>query len=139
MDHVDSWGFVDKIISGDKTIESRCYKQARPPWNKIKKDDRVFFKNSGNPIEVQACVSRVKQFFDLDPEKLKRILAKEGTAIGIKSRDLGIYNQLFKDKKYCMLIFLKQIQRVAKFDIDKTGFGALSAWVTVDDISKIKR
>ena len=44
----------------------------------------------------------------------------------------------FKNKKYCMLIFLKNPIEITPFEIDKTGFGIMSAWITVEDISRIK-
>jgi len=41
MDHVAimkrSWGLIPKILSGEKTIESRWYKKRIPPWNRISK------------------------------------------------------------------------------------------------------
>lgn len=37
-----------------------------------------------------------------------------------------------------MLIFLKDPTEVEPFSIDKTGYGAMSAWIAVDDISKIR-
>jgi hypothetical protein len=40
-----------------------------------------------------------------------------------------------------MLIFLKNPQKIESFEIDKRGFrgfGMMSAWITVEDIDKIK-
>ena len=46
MDHVaimkKSWGLTEKIISGEKKIESRWYKFRHSPWGKIKKGDNLF-------------------------------------------------------------------------------------------------
>jgi len=45
---------------------------------------------------------------------------------------------MFRDKKYCMLIFLKNPTEIEPFEIDKTGFGMMSSWVSIDDINRIK-
>jgi len=42
-------------------------------------------------------------------------------------------------KNYCLLVFLKNPQAIEPFEIDKTGFGAMAAWITIDNIEKIKR
>jgi len=46
---------------------------------------------------------------------------------------------MFKDKNYCILIFLKNPIGIKPFEIDKTGFGAMSAWIIAKNISKVKR
>ena len=45
-----SWNLIPKIISGEKSIESRWYQTKRTPWDKIKAGDKIFFKNSGEAI-----------------------------------------------------------------------------------------
>ncbi len=37
------------------------------------------------------------------------------------------------------MMFLKNPQKIEPFEIDKKGFGAMAAWLTVADIEKIKR
>ena len=54
---------LSKILSGEKTIESRWYMQKRTPWDKIKAGDTIFFKDSGEPVRVKAQVSEVQQFY----------------------------------------------------------------------------
>jgi hypothetical protein len=43
------------------------------------------------------------------------------------------------DKKYCLLIFLDHPELIESFEIDKTGYGAMAAWIRVDNINQIKR
>lgn len=124
MDHVaimkKSWGLTAKILSGQKRIESRWYKTRHAPWGKIKKGDTVYFKDSGEPVSVKAKVEKVLSFSGLTPQKVKQILDRYGDADGIEK------NQI-----------LKNPQKVTPFAINKTGFGAMSAWLTVDDISLV--
>lgn len=142
MQHVailnKSWGMLPKIVSGEKTIESRWYLNRAVPWGRVSARDTVYFKNSGEPVTVRAKVEKVLSFEDLSPEKVKEILDRWGRAIGIEDRQIYEYYEIFKAKKYCLLIFLKQAQEIELFNIDKTGFGTQAAWLSVDSIDQIK-
>ena len=142
MDHVaimkKSWGLTAKIVSGEKTIETRWYLNRSAPWDKIHTGDTIYFKDSGFPITVQAEVSKVEQFSGLTPAKTKKVLSQ------YSQRDLGTtgvppqqIQSYMEGKKYCIIIHLKNPQRVPPFDISKKGFGLMSAWICIDDIQKI--
>ena len=143
MEHVaimkKSWGLTQKILSGQKKIESRWYSVRYKPWNCIKEGEIVYFKDSGESVKIKAEVSRVMQFVDLTPERVKEILDEYGNDDGLEKEKIPEFFERFKNKKYCILIFLKNPQEIEPFEIDKTGFGAMSAWITVDSISKIKK
>ena len=131
-----SWKLVPKILSGEKTIESRWYKYRFSPWNKIKPGDIVYFKNTGEPVTVVAKVLKVLQFEDLDKRIFQQIMEKYGDKIGINNRE---YSEYYRSKRYCILIFLKNVKKLDKpFHINKSGFGNSTAWITVEDVKKLK-
>lgn len=133
-----SWGLTEKILSGEKRIESRWYVNRSHPWGMIAKGDTVYFKNSGEPITIRAKVAGIKQFEGLTPRKVKTILKEYGEADGIEKKVISRFFTLFKAKKYCLLVFLKNPKSVAPFHIDKSGFGAMAAWLVVPSIAKIR-
>jgi ASC-1-like (ASCH) protein len=143
MDHLaimrKSWGLLPKIINGEKTIESRWYKNKYSPWNKIKKGDTVYFKNSGEPVTVKAEVFDVLQFSNLTPKKVKEILNEYGARDGLGIKEIDNYYEKFKDKNYCLLVFIKNPEKIEPFEVDKKGFGAMSAWITIDNIKMIRK
>jgi ASC-1-like (ASCH) protein len=114
------WGLIPKILDGRKKIESRWYMHKCRPWDKIGRGDVVYFKNSGEPVQVKAEVSKVLQFSDLNPKKVKEILQKFGKEDGLDKKDIPHYFKLFKSKKYCLLIFLKNPAPIRHFEIDKS-------------------
>jgi|SRR3989344_2397276 len=167
MDHVaimkKSWGLTEKILSGEKKIESRWYMARCAPWDRIKEGETVYFKDSGEPVKIKAKVGKVLQFADLNSAKVGEILEKYGEEDGLeviksqepsvdivfsstssektvptRSLDTLAAWKLFKNKSYCILIFLKNPIRIKPFDIDKTGFGMMSAWITVKNIKQIR-
>jgi len=140
MDHIaimqKSWGLLPKILSEEKTIESRWYKNKSAPWGKINSGDTVYFKNTGEDVSVRVSVRKVMQFADLTPDRIREILDKYGKEDGIT--DIEKYYEMFKDKIYCLLIFLERPEKIKPFGINKKGYGAMAAWIYVENIKKIK-
>lgn len=136
-----SWGLTQKILSSEKTIESRWYLNRCKPWNDINPSDIVYFKDSGEPVKIQAEVEKVLQFENLTPEKVREILNQYAKAdgLGTSKEDTDPYFEMFKNKKYCLLIFLINPKTIEPFEINKSGFGTMAAWITVNDLNKIKR
>ncbi len=137
MDHIAilAKNWLDKIISGEKTIESRWYKNKRTPYENISEGDAVYCKEVGKPVTVKCAVGKVLFFDTLNEEKMTDILEKYGRRIGLTVSDVDN----LVGKKYCTLIFLKAIEEIEPFAINKTGFGLMSAWISVEDVEKIKR
>ncbi len=133
-----SWGLTHKILSGEKKIESRWYTSRVTLWDRIKPGDMVYFKDSGESVSLKAQVRNVLQFSDLTPQKVQEILDQYGKDDGIDSSDISKFFDMFQNKQYCILIFLKNPQVVQPFQINKKGFGAMSAWITVEDIREIQ-
>ena len=104
-----SWGLLPKILAGEKTIESRWYRNRSAPWHTIAAGDTVYFKNTGEPVTVRANVARVVRLEKLSPMRVKAALHKYGKADGIAARDLNVYYRKFEDKRYALLIFLKDV------------------------------
>lgn len=129
---------VEQIIAKEKTIESRWLKKKGIPWNKINGGDVIYFKNSGEPVIAKAIVDKVFQFEDLNLQKTKRIIKDFGDKIKFVGSNNPNFPEWFTGKNYAILIFLKNPERIKPFNINKKGYGSLSAWITIEDISKIK-
>lgn len=142
MEHVaimkKSWGLLPKIVSGKKTIESRWLMNQSGPWGKVREGEIIYFKDAGEPVTAKATVSHVLELDNLSPERVRDILEFYGEDDGIAEAELPHYEAQFRDKQYCVLIFLEDIQMIEPFHIDKQGFGAQTAWITVPSVQQIK-
>lgn len=140
MDHVaimsPDWKLISKILSGEKTIESRWYVTRRAPWKVVKKGDRVYFKDSGKPVTAQADVVDAR-FYSLESlADAKRIIREHGKEICLINSHPDTWKSV---PRYCILIRLKHPKRVATpFHVNKRGFGSASAWISVPRISDIR-
>lgn len=139
MHHVAIMGgkgkFLDAILKNKKTIESRWYKNKITPWDNISIGDYIYFKNSSKPVTAKAVAYKVL-FFELNKNVGEEIFKKYGKQILI---DRKYYDENCKSKNYCILIFLKDVEEIKPFDIDKTGFGNAAAWITINNIDNIKK
>ena len=133
-----NWKLLPKILSGEKRIESRWYVAKYPPWGRIQVGDTVYFKDAGEPVTVKAEVEKVLSFSDLNTPKVREILNQYGNADGLEKEKIPEFVELFKNKHYCLLIFLKSPKEIAPFEINKAGFGSACAWMCVGDIKKVK-
>ena len=142
MEHVaimkKSWGLTKKILDGRKNIESRWYTTKKVPWNCIKENDIVYFKDFGEPVTIKTIVAKVERYENLDEHKVRDLLERIHKDDGIDYGEVDSYAQLFSKKKYCMLIHLKNPEEIIPFNINKKGFGLMAAWISVDNISRIK-
>ncbi len=143
MEHIaimrKSWGLTPKILTGEKTIEERWYKTKRPPFDIVKPGDNIYFKDSGESVSIKARITKVLQFKNLTPKKSKEIIKRYAQA------DLGSdkmppeIKEYVSGKNYCVIAFFDKVKKITPFEIDKTGFGAMSAWICIDNINKIKK
>lgn len=129
---------LPKILSGEKTIESRWYKSRRAPWNKIQIGDHIYFKNSGEPVTIMATAEKILQFDNLNPKTIAAIINKYGRKPGICLESSMELKKSLSKTKYCLLVFLRGVRRVKPFNINKSGFGLMAAWITVESIEKIR-
>jgi len=126
---------LDKILSGEKTIESRWYKFRKTPYKNISKGDTIYFKESGCPVTAKAKVAGTIFFDNLDKSKIKQILGTYGKQIGIDSHHASEYSE----KNFCTLILIEDVRKIEPFEINKKGYGLMAAWITLPDITSIKR
>lgn len=143
MEHIaimkKSWGLTEKILSGEKTVESRWYKSKYAPWDRIKSGDIIYFKDSSEPVTVKAKVTKVLQFDNLNSQKTEQILAKYGKADLGTNHIMPEIREYVSGKNYCVFIFFDNVEEIEPFNINKSGFGVMSAWISVDNIDQLKK
>lgn len=142
MDHIaimkKSWALIPKILDGTKIAESRWYKSKIVPWDRIQAGDNIYFKDSGEPVTVKARVINVLQYKISNNNQALEIMNKYAEKdLGFKTIPLSIQNYIL-NKNYAIFIFFDSVEKIKPFYINKTGFGVMAAWITINDIAKIK-
>lgn len=100
--------YVDAILEGTKTIESRFSLHKREPFGTVKTGHIIYFKRKGGAIAARAVVDRVETVDRLTPLKMKALETKYGWAIGAPAS----YWKGKRTAKYGTLIWLRHAEPV---------------------------
>lgn len=132
MEHlaIMSKGYIEKILSGEKSIESRFSVNRISPFGKIKAGEKVYLKETGKPVSASFEVERVLFLSDLDDEKIKEIRAKYGKQICVEEE----FWQIKQRARYATLIFVKNPKGVNPFKVEKSN---RSAFMSVSSIKEL--
>lgn len=114
---------LEKIISLDKTIESRWSINKTTPYKKLKIGDLLYLKETGKEVTHTAVVKDVK-YYELSDEIIKELLSLYGKDIGV---DQSYYLKI-RNKKYGTLIWLGEIKKIEPFKVKKS-YG--SGWLVI--------
>jgi ASC-1-like (ASCH) protein len=98
--------YLDAVLAGRKTIESRLTRQARPPFDAITPGERVFFKQSAGPFRATAICSRIQQFQDLLPANVETLRQKFQDRVGGDD----VYWQSKAQSRYAVFLHLEQVE-----------------------------
>ncbi len=103
--------FLDLLLDGQKTIESRFAKVRCAPHGCIRKGDRVLCKVSGGPIIGEFTAGKVLSFTNMFDATLDEIAKHYSTQI-CSDVDPNFW-EARKGKKYATLIFVESPRRLA--------------------------
>jgi hypothetical protein len=124
-----TWHIREKLLSGEKTIETRWYQHKVAPWNRVQASDTVYFKDAGKPVTLRATVEKVEQIEFTTPQEVVPLLTKYKASLGFTESSYTDLSWLDK-KQYGILIFLKDLTELENpITFDKTGFGSAAAWL----------
>lgn len=119
--------YVEMVLSGRKTIESRLTKTARAPYGMIERGERIYFKQSSGPFRATAVVDQVLFVDELTPKRLKEL--KRAYNGGICGDDA--FWERKRDSNYASLIWLRGVEAVEYGPKVNPQRGI--AWLTLDD------
>lgn len=143
MDHLAIMNkyFLDKILCGQKKIESRWNKQKRAPFGHVQIGDRIYFKYSSGKVIARATVTKVDLFYmSKNYHHIEKFVIRHSRALGFESIKAAV--QYFHERRntnYVTFIHIAAIEQIAPFHIDKTGYGVQASWICVENIEKIRR
>ena len=107
--------YLEHILDGKKTVESRFGVTRRPPFNSVREGDILFLKRSGGPV-CGVCEVEEVWFYRLDKQLLKVI--KDRYAAALCAQDPTFW----KDRSAASFVTLMRIRnarRLTPFEIPK--------------------
>jgi hypothetical protein len=123
---ISSLDLVDRVLSGQKTIEARLTANRAVPFGIISHGDEILFKNSGGLVYGQAIVSNVLFYEDLTGEMIGKLRKEYGQEMEVDDS----YWQQHSNARYASIIFLSKPKRyLSPLKIDKKD---RRPWVVLD-------
>ena len=101
--------YVEMILRGQKTVESRLTKTRRDPFGTITPGERIYFKISAGPFAATAVAEAVACYDELTPTRLEKLKAKYNG--GVCGPDA--YWEMKRDSRYATFIALRQVEPVS--------------------------
>jgi hypothetical protein len=118
--------YLNAILNGRKTIESRLTKTKCSPFGRVKIGDKLFLKESGGPVCATAAVAAVKYYENLTPPKIAEIKQQYNRQIGGSEE----YWQNKADCPFGFLAWLTDVQPIEPVRIYKKDW---RAWVVLTE------
>ncbi|UCD52032.1 MAG: ASCH domain-containing protein [Phycisphaerales bacterium] len=116
--------YLDLILSGEKTIESRLTKGKTAAFGRVQAGDKLFLKASGGPVSATATVADVKYYPNLTRPQIVEIKQQYGPQIGGSD---AVWETLM-DRTCGFLVWLGDVRPIAPVRIDKKDW---RAWVVL--------
>lgn len=116
--------YLDAILTGRKTIESRFMKTKCAPLGKIATGDRLFFKVSSGPVCATGRAGKVMDFENLTPKRIERMKRT------YNDRIVGSEEYWAKKRgcKFGVLVWFEEAKAIEPVWIDKKDW---RAWVVL--------
>lgn len=128
---------LEKLLNGSKTMIIRGAAGRKLPYGRVNEGDVLYFINN-NAEGVVKAKAAVDSVFNSDKMSLE-----ESAALVKKHQDkLQLSDSQFKKwagKRYIVLIGLKKIEEIKSFAIDKSNYGNMDDWLSVEKIETVKK
>jgi len=118
--------YLDAILDGRKTIESRFSNTRRYAFGRVLPGDRIFLKESSGPVCATATVAAVKNFTDLTPNEIASL--KQQYNCHIVGSDE--YWQSKTNCRFGFLVWLKDVKSIEPVRIYKKDW---RGWVVLTE------
>ncbi len=116
--------YLDLILAGRKTIESRFVKTRMPPFGCVRQGDKLFLKESAGPVCAVATAAEVKHLEDITPGSMSEFRQRyNGQICGDDS-----YWQSKMDCAFGTLVWLSDVRPISPVRINKKDW---RAWVVL--------
>jgi len=103
--------YIDMIMTGEKTVESRLSQRRHPAATRCRPGDLLYFKRTGGDIEGRARVVAVDEYRGLDADSLRAVAALwAGRVAAGKPEDW--YQDLKRDARHALFFTLAGVETI---------------------------
>jgi hypothetical protein len=128
---------LEKLLTGEKTMIVRGATGRKLPYGRVQVNDRLFLiQNKGDGmVRASALVSEVFNSAKLTEEQSADLLKRNQSKLQLTPEQI----KRWAGKRYLVLIEVTNIQPLEPFAIDRSEYGNMDDWLTVEQIEKVKK
>jgi len=119
--------YIEAILDGRKTIESRMTRTYQPPHDQIATGDRLFLKASSGPIMATAIAGQIETYRDLEPRDVERLQRQYQPTVGGSDE----YWQAKFNARWATFVEMTQVEPCKVGPSYKTAY--MKAWYVLPD------
>ena len=117
---------LDKVLNGNKRLDTRFSKEKCAPYDSINNGDTIYLKESDGPIVAKAKAVKIKFYANLDDEKIQLFKYTYNTQLYM---DDDFWNRE-SDSHYATLFTLKDVEGIPPVALNNQD---QSSWVVLDE------
>lgn len=117
---------MEKLIDGEKKLESRFSNNFISPHGQVKKGDLIAVKKSGGPVTAVFIAGEVMSFQNLNNAKINELKKKYTERLGLSIKDE--FWTLKAESRYATLINVDKVKKLNPFLVGKKD---RTAWVVI--------
>lgn len=118
--------YLDRIIVGQKTVESRFTKSRIPPFGRVNGGDVLFLKQSAGPIIGIAIVSKTEFLGPLSATDVLKVMNRYQKELTLENE----FRQLKKDSKYVSLMHIAKVSKTLPLYVTKND---RRSWIILNE------
>ena len=103
--------YLDMILGGEKTVESRLSRRRHPAATRCAPGDILYLKRVGGDIEGRARVARVDVYADLERDELRALADTWAGRVAATEPD-DWYQRIKHDARHALFFTLEEVERM---------------------------
>lgn len=127
---------LDLLLSTKKTMIIRGATGRKLPYGRVDQGDVLYLinNNAEGLVRARAKVKSVLNSEKLDEEASAQLVDRYQDRLQLTPKQY----ERWAGKRYLVLIEVSDVESIAPFRIDKSGYGNMDDWLPVEEIEKVR-
>ncbi len=128
---------LENLLQGEKTMIIRGAAGRKLPYERVFKEDTLYFinNNAEGIIKARAMVKNVFCSEKMTKEESIHLVTKNQDKLKLSEKQFNRW----AGKRYIVLIEVENIKELTPFVIDKSNYGNMDDWLPLEKIEAVKK
>ena len=125
---------LEKLFDGSKSMIIRGAAGRKLPYGRVNVNDVLYFiRNNGEgQVKAKAVVKKVINSEKMDTGSSVKLVEDNQSKLQLDKKQFNRW----AGKRYSVLIEISNIKKIDPFEIDRSNYGNMDDWLSVEDINR---